>query len=282
VQGSSTHDCYLVKFNALGRRLWGTYYGGDASEYCFAISADIDDNIIMAGRTHSSNNIATNGTFKDTIDKDFSGYVTDDSFVAKFTKDGKRIWGTYYGGEFDESFYGLTTDNSGNIIACGSTRSLLNIGSANSYMPDYPHFSSAFFCAFFVKFDSTGNRIWSSYYGDACSSQFYDVETDIDNNIYLTGRTLCLSGIATPGSYQDSCGGITSNVYDAMLVKFNSNGNRLWGTYFGGLEDDQGLCLHIDKQQNIYMGGVTESENNIGYNGFRNTFCRSNNIKCYI
>ena len=50
---------------------------------------------------------------------------------------------------------------------------------------------------------------------------------------------------------------------DAFLVKFNTNGLRQWGTYFGGSDYDFGYSLCIDVTGNIFLSGQTNSSNNI-------------------
>jgi len=70
--------------------------------------------------------------------------------------------------------------------------------------------------------------------------------------------------IATPEAHQVTfAGGI-----DAFLVKFNTAGQRLWGTYYGGdLTDRSGNCA-ADTNENIYMTSYrTNSTNNISTPG---------------
>src|SRR5690349_20534927 len=75
--------------------------------------------------------------------------------------------------------------------------------------------------------------------------------------------------MASPGAYQTALAGN----YDALLVKFDSTGNRLWATYFGGSGLDQPLCSAVDAHGNIFIGGYTESASQISSaNGFQLTY----------
>ncbi|MDQ3190985.1 MAG: SBBP repeat-containing protein, partial [Bacteroidota bacterium] len=63
----SNSDALLVKFNSLGIRQWGTYYGGSGYEWGFSCAVDGSGNVYLAGRTESANAIATPGAHQVTL-----------------------------------------------------------------------------------------------------------------------------------------------------------------------------------------------------------------------
>src|SRR6185503_1248841 len=78
------------------------------------------------------------------------------------------------------------------------------------------------------------SRIWGTYYGGQGNDGGFAVATDHNGNVFMAGITMSANGIAA-GGFQNNFGG---GVVDAYLVKFDSSGNRLWGTYFGGNGDE--------------------------------------------
>jgi hypothetical protein len=54
-------------------------------------------------------------------------------------------------------------------------------------------------------------------------------------------------------------------------MKFTSSGSKVWGTYFGGSNEDKALSLAIDKSNNIYITGVTKSTSGIASTGAHQT-----------
>jgi hypothetical protein len=54
-------------------------------------------------------------------------------------------------------------------------------------------------------------------------------------------------------------------------VKFKSAGVRLWATYYGGSEVDNGYSCATDAIGNVYLAGTTTSTNNIASGGHQNT-----------
>ena len=75
----------------------------------------------------------------------------------------------------------------------------------------------------------------------------------------MVGETWSLNGIASPGCFQPVFGGDN----DAFIAKFDSSGQRLWGTYYGGTSWDWGYGCAIGWNGEIFLAGNTESTNNI-------------------
>lgn len=103
-------------------------------------------------------------------------------------------------------------------------------------------------------------RTWGTYYGSGSFDQFQATTADNLGNIYCVGRTNCPTStiIATVGSHQAAYAGGGD---DAMIAKFNSNGTRLWSSYFGGTGSDQANGCTVDASGNVYVCGRTASTN---------------------
>lgn len=232
---------------------WGTYYGGQGSEpsgtekaldMCLNDSSDI----YITGITTSPSNIATSGSHL----VNFAGFY--DSYLAKFNSNGNLIFGTYYGGTEADVSYSCDTDMNGNVFVSGKSNSLTGISTSGSHQP----IGSSSAIAFLVKFNSNGIRQWGTYYGSSGESG-YSCVTDIFGNVYLAGTTYSVSGISTSGAHQTSNNGGPFDQVDAFLVKFNNNGVRQWGTYYGGSDHDNGYSCTTDYLGNVYLVGATLS-----------------------
>jgi len=255
-------DAYLVKFDSSGARLWATFYGGADVDYGYDVATDAWGNAYLTGYTGSTSGIASGG-FQNTIGG------LGDAYLVKFDPAGNRIWGTYYGGAGDDRGYSVTTDVSGNVYLTGATYSTSGIASGgfqNSY-------GGGDFDAFLVKFDSSGSRLWATYYGGLGEEMLLfagdvDVATDASGNIYLAGLTNSTSAIASAGSFQETSGGGV----DGFLVKFDSSGARLWATYYGGTDEDKVYSVTSDAGGDVYMAGHTLSASDISSGGFQDTY----------
>ena len=72
-------------------RVWGTYYGGSNFESFYSCTVDKNGDVLAAGGSSSTTNIASGG-YQNT----FGGIS--DAIVVKFNKNCGRLWATYYGG----------------------------------------------------------------------------------------------------------------------------------------------------------------------------------------
>jgi len=245
----------LIIDPALG---WVTYYGGSSFDGCYSTRVDASGNIYIAGRTSSTGAIASGG-------HQSTNGGANDAFFAKFNSDGVRQWATYYGGTGDDGGTGCCVDASGNVYLSGWTTSSSGIafnGVQNFFEGDYD--------AFLVKFNSSGVRQWATYIGGSSTDQALACVNDASGNVYLCGNTSSTYNIASDG-FKNTISGTS----DAFLVKFDTNGARLWGTYYGGSSDEAGSGCRVDASGNVFLLGSTASSSGIASGGFQNSISGS-------
>lgn len=247
-------DAFAAKFNAAGQCLWSTYYGGSNTDQGMSIALDTGRNVYLTGFTQSTSGIATTGSHQDV-----HGGSTD-AFLVKLSNSGSRLWATYYGGSGNENTKtSVSCDTSGNVYLSGVTTSTSGIASSVAYQTAAGGGNDAFL----AKFNSAGVRQWATYYGGSGSDIPFQHTNDIYGNIYLTGFTASTSGIASSGAYLSTAAGAD----DGFLVKFNSSGQRIWGTYFGGSLLDRSFGVVCDDSTHVFMTGITRSTSGIATSG---------------
>lgn len=233
------------------QRSWGTYFG-DERFYFSDSKIDNEGNLYIVGTingTESSNfPIFTNTNSYQSI---YGGGDTD-GFIAKFNPAGNLVWGTFFGGESMDKIGGIAIDHQNNIYIVGSTYSISNVATPNSYQinnagnGDY----------FIAKFNSSGVIAWSTYFGGSetdfdltyIDSSRTNISFDGANYIYISGLTFS-NTLATPNVFQENRG--TSNY---QISKFDIAGNRVWTTYYG-------VNTHISSLKanstSVYASGYT-------------------------
>ncbi len=227
-------------------RIWGTYFGGSALEYCTSNGVDASNNVYIAGYSLSTTNIATSGVYQSTLTGSF------DAFLSKFNSSGVQLWGTYFGGSSFDVFYAVHVMPSGIVFATGDTGSTSNVASGSAHQTTY---GGGIDDAILVKFDNTGQRLWSTYMGGTLHDISAAVTVDTNGDIIITGHTESATAIATGGAYATVYG----LNYDVFITKFNTNGVRQWGTYYGDTGADEAYGITSDATNNIYVTGFTTS-----------------------
>lgn len=221
----------LVRMNAdNGQLVWGTYFSASnnydqSRDYAYTLKANVNG-IFLYGIADHPNYYGTPGSHQPTKNGEY------DVFLNKFDHNGNRIWGTYFGGPGHEySSNSSMMDVKGNtIIITGisrtTTATVSNISTPGAFSTFHSTTGDALF---FTKFDTNGNRIWTSYYGgyNLASNSHEDIGVLMkdENTFFIYGTTSSDQGIASTNAAQ-------SQIYDPyywyttnFIAKFSKNGS---------------------------------------------------------
>ncbi len=293
---------FVAKFNSLGIRQWGTYYGTGAFNWeATSCNADALGNIYLCvsnmlvklssagtfqwsvntggsfplqmyygpsmhcvvspsgsiyvtGFTANAGTIPTTGAFQSTI----AG--SNDAFIAKYNSSGTKVWATLYGGTGNDYFHDIKLAPNGDIVVAGQAGNGTNLTTIGAFQTTYTGATNSW-QGMLARLDSNGNRLWASYYGPD-STIIYGCTIAANGDIYVDGQVAngsTGSNISTTGSWQATAGG---GRYDAFLARFNSSGQRIWGTYYGGANIDQASSI-TSYNDKLYLTGVTRSSTKI-------------------
>lgn len=239
---------------------WATFCGGAGEELGTWLTRDEHENLYIAGSTRSMSNIATTGAYDVTYADSL------DAYFAKFDSNGVIKWATYYGGPSLDGASGIAYDSHGSIIIAGGTNNVAGIATVGSdqYIFQGPHVSNAneYGDGYIAKFDTSGSRVWATYFGGTGIDRMMSVCTDYAGNIYVAGSTLSNS-IASGGAHQTTLNGGG----DGFLAKYNLAGQKLWCTYYGGSSGDIILGVHTMQSGDVLVCGATSSATDIATSG---------------
>ncbi|HIA37034.1 MAG TPA: hypothetical protein EYN89_09990, partial [Flavobacteriales bacterium] len=249
----SGNDIFILKFDKNAVLLWATYYGAEATDQANDLTIDINGNVYIVGQTFSSLFPLQDATkFFDSNNGSKA-----DAFILKFDNAGNRLWATFYG--FNPGFEkatALVTDTLGNLFVTGSAQDAKFKMLAGAYNQDSIAGDKD---AFILKFSPTTVLKWATFYGGTLDDDAKDIAIDGNGNIVVTGYTespdfpLFDGG---SGAYYDST---QAGGKDAFIIRFNSFGQRIWATLFGGTSDEEGRAVTCDSQGNIFVSGYTKS-----------------------
>ena len=181
-QSTGGGGAYLVKFNSVGVRQWGTYYGGGGS----SCTTDASGNVYMAGSTgvSSGTSIATPGSHQSV----FGGGL--DACLIKFNSVGVRQWGTYYGGSGNDYGNSCSTDAFGNVYMTGNTTSSLSIANLSSHQSNY---GGGLYDAFLVKFNECLSPTITVNSGAICVGENFTINPTGANTYTIQGGNAVVS-----------------------------------------------------------------------------------------
>ena len=186
--GINNRNAYVVKFSNTGIRLWATSLGGSAIDEALTVIADDNGDIIISGKTYSSNFPLLNPGAGAYFQSTFGGVI--DIFIARFSNTGTQLWSTYFGGSSGENqswFDNLTMDTCGNIY--------MTLSSAINDIPLQAECEGGFFDSLFngtdvilVVFSNTNKFLWSTFIGGNGLDFQGALAVDQNKNVFIAGE----------------------------------------------------------------------------------------------
>ena len=170
------------------------------------------------------------------------------------------------GGEAADEVQDMHIADDGSILLTGQTQSSSFVG--QNITP------AGGGDAFVAKLAPDGQTlVFAAFFGGTGFDLGWGVTTDANGNVYVAGQTESTSGIATAGAYQASLRGMS----DAFLVQLDPNGSLLYGTYYGGDENDGrfdgGIGVHSSGR--VYFASRTDSSTTLPLRNAHDTSCNA-------
>jgi hypothetical protein len=242
-------DVFVTKYDNNGNELWAKGFGDSGLEIGYDVTVTNTNDIYVTGSFKSANLTFSTYTLTNVGGSDY--------FVIRYDALGNEVWAKSAGGNFDDAGTSIKQGTSGEILTTGYFRSsnisfgattFTNAGVTNADI-------------FVVKYDLSGNEIWSRAYGGNLDDIAYGVVVDPSGNVFIGGHIH--SSSVTFGSYILNCGGVG----DGFVTEINTFGNVIWAQNEGGLNDDGINDINIDSGFNILVAGYYNSAS-ITYNPF--------------
>jgi hypothetical protein len=170
--------------------------------------------------------------------------------MVKFDKNGKELWSKTFGGSNHDWAFDIKKINNQEFAICGSSysTSIDNISINNKGNRD----------AIIAKIDYNGNLIWAQNFGGSYDDYFVSI-TKIDDGLITVGFTQ-----STDIEGLDALS--TTSYYDAILVKYDVNGNQLWVKNFGSSSDDYFRSVTRMNDGGFVVVGESSSTDIEGFN----------------
>jgi hypothetical protein len=233
-------DVFLTKYDGSGNVLWAKSAGSGDYDYAFDVANDASGNVYMVGRFMGAS-ITFGST---TLTNSTTGKT--DIFIVKYDGSGNVLWAKSVGGNNDDGATDVATDASGNVFMTGwfETASI-TFGSTtltNNSSGDTTDI-------FIVKYNSSGTVLWAKKAGGTNNDYTSGICTDASGNVLISGHyhsnpiTLAPITLTNSGSS------------DALIAKYDANGNINWATKTGGSSADFTSGVAADASGNAYLTG---------------------------
>lgn len=241
---------YVAKYTNDGDLIWAK--GSEKGE-CQGVSVDNVDNIFAGGF------FSAKSTF-DTITLTANG--ESDAYVVKYSPDGKALWAKNFGGDGGE-IASCETDPFGNVYLGGLFFSK-TIATEHATLENNGEMN-----VFIVKYDKDGKLLWAKSAGGnngegpaTGTREFY-----LDNN----GNAFCAGSNWSKFTFAGQTLKPVAGSEDIFLLKYDKDGNEVWGLDYGGSGRNAGRGITTDKNGGIFLtGSFDEKQLNIEHQTLTN------------
>jgi hypothetical protein len=225
---------------------FASYLGGNGDDQAYGVAIDSAGCVYVAGQTASSDFAATK-----TITAKTNGLY--DVFVTKYSADGRQtLYSTIIGGTGNDRGFSIAVDSAGCAIVVGETTST-NFPVKKAF---HPFFIGGDHDAFLFKLAADGaDFVFSTYVGGTGSDDLTCVAVDRADNIVAGGATSSTNFPVVKPFQAENQGG-----FDAVLVKFATDGILKYSSYLGGSGPyDSAIGIAVDQEQCVYLTGYSSS-----------------------
>lgn len=224
-------------------RVWGSYIAGYGDDYGRA-KTDLQNTLYIFGCTSSSTNFATSGTYQQNV---MGGL---DAHLMKITKNGQKIWGSYYGFNMTDMFNDIDFDENFNIYAGGTVERGLN--NTNVMV---------------VKFNNNGGMMFQKEFVSSRNDKLYTISYS-QNEVYIGGDAFS-ADFPTANAMQPSKS-TPIGYTDGILASISAmTGNVNWATYFGKSDGSTSIFQIMSSSNDLEIIGATQSVNIPMINAFQ-------------
>jgi hypothetical protein len=248
------YDAFVSKFDAQGANLiYSTYLGGSNFDHAIGIHVDEHGSVCLAGIT-----LSPDFPVKNAWQPALAGRAN--GFVSKVSPSGSElVFSTYLGGHGFDQISALAVDQDNAIYVAGGTNSLDFPVTSNAFQKQCDGGANNGFCvedAFVAKFDPKGRKlIYSTYLGGRGYDTAAGLAVNERGEAYVVGEAGS-SDFPTKNPYQSSLLGLS----DAFVSGLNAAGSGLvFSTFLGGTSFDTATDVALDGHDNIYVTGITAS-----------------------
>ncbi|MGB0981641.1 MAG: hypothetical protein ACPGUH_06025 [Winogradskyella sp.] len=231
-----SYDYWVLKFNAEDQLQWSKTYGGSNDDRGKTIIQTQDGGYAIFGTSLSNNGDVTGNA------------GMQDFWLAKLDTAGNIIWQKSFGYLGADSGISVIQTNDQGYLISGVLDVTASGGEGNTNKFSTKHAGGDYWI---LKLNTTGDIVWSKYYGGNFTDTPQGVLQTDDNGYIIVGTS----------DSQDTDISNTIGSYDFWVIKVSATGSLIWEKSYGGDQIDEARAIVKSGDGNYIIAGDTRSNN---------------------
>jgi len=218
---SGQGDMFFVPFDPAGNRTTAMLLGTPERDTPWGITLSATGSLLIAGESWGEFDGNTNAGNADIV-------------VMNLNADASTLWSHQFGGTTYDRGKAIAVSPQGIYVAAYTGSNLggqVNQGGADLAL---------------IRYTASGAREWTKLVGTTADERVYSMAIDPSGNVYLAGE-----------SAADFGGQANQGGRDALVAKFDADGNLLWSVLAGTSENDEANGIAVDKNGCVYVVGYS-------------------------
>lgn len=222
-------DAVILKYDKNGNLIWQKSWGGNDWDSFNSVILTLNNEYIVAGNSYSTDIEGNENKGKSDVN------------IVKYDHDGSVIWQKSWGGNKNDYFKKMILTKQEDLIVAVETTST-DIGDFNK---------TAKSDIVILKYNKNGDLIWQKSWGGNNYEYLYSLLLTKDDSFIVIGNSdsTDIEGISNNGGA------------DAVIIKYDKNGNVIWQRNFGGAYYDSFHTVLLTSDDNFVIAGQYSSNN---------------------
>ena len=247
---SGGREVFVSRLSADGATLeFSTFLGGASTDEAAEVAFDPKGNLVLVGRTGSTDFPTTPGAFQDAS-------AAPAAFVTVLEQDGSGvITSTLLGGSEGAHALGVDVDAAGRILVGGITLSEDFPTTPGAYSQRSAGNRDAFLACLDPSLQSLD---FSTYFGGSYWDEIRDVAFERSGTVVVMGMSGFPGIPTTPGAFDT----VSSSLEEPFVARFSGDGSRLlMSTFIGGSQLSPPAAMVAESSGAVVVAGKTASPN---------------------
>ncbi len=232
-----SHDFWIVRIDADGKRLWEKGFGGSGEDRLMAMAPAANGGFLLGGSSDS-------GAAGESGSRAFG---KTDYWLVRVDVGGNQLWERTFGGKGNDELLALSRADEGGFVLGGVSDS-----SVEERKSSLGRRGSDFWI---VRVDAGGNKLWEGSHGgqgNEGSARAMSIQQTPDGGFMVGGGTSS-RGIHGSKSSVDFGGG------DGWVVRLDRTGGKIWDQCFGNAGFDTIYAVSPSMDAGFLLSGTSDS-----------------------